>query len=155
MYEIYKQLTGDGKNYDNLSGTEVIKNKSTDHYEISTHIKNTSIEKDNRLRGNSQYKENEWYIQIPPISFREKNEDKWKVPPIVLPKSSDNYDIKTTDINKLPAGYRFSDIDTEDSWSDREEVKIRDKYIKIKIRYNGNKLATIYSILTMFQLSTS
>ena len=155
MYEIYKQLTGDGKNYDNLSGTEVVKNKLTDHYEISTHIKNTSIEKDNRLRGNSQYKENEWHIQIPSINFREKNEDKWKVPPIVLPKSSDNYDIKSTNINKLPAGYRFSDIDTEDSWSDREEAKIRDKYIKIKIRYNGNKLATIYSILTMFQLSTS
>lgn len=155
MYEIYKQLTGDGKNYDNLSGTEVVKNKLTDHYEISTHIKNTSIEKDNRLRGNSQYKENEWHIQIPSISFREKNEDKWKVPPIVLPKSSDNYDIKSTNINKLPVGYTISNIDTEDSWSDREEAKIRDKYIKIKIRYSGNKLATIYQILTMFQLSVS
>lgn len=153
MYEIYKQLTSDGKNYDNLSGTEVTHNKSTDQYNISVHVKNTPIDKENRIRGNSQYKENQWDIQIPSIVFNEKNEKEWEKPPIVLPKSTDQYDIKSTNIEKLPEGYTIDDIDTIDTWSERQEAKIRDKYIKIKIRYSGKQLATIYSILTMYQMS--
>lgn len=153
MYEIYKQLTSDGKNYDNLSGTEVTHNKSTDQYNISIHVKNTPIDKENRIRGNSQYKENQWDIQIPSIVFNEKNEKEWEKPPIVLPKSTDQYDIKSTNIEKLPKGYTAENIDTIDTWSKRKEAKIRDKYIKIKIRYSGKQLATIYSILTMYQMS--
>ena len=153
MYEIYKQLTSDGKNYDNLSGTEVTHNKSTDQYNISIHVKNTPIDKENRIRGNSQYKENQWDVQIPSIVFNEKNEKEWEKPPIVLPKSTDQYDIKSTNIEKLPEGYNIDDIDTIDTWSERKEAKIRDKYIKIKIRYSGKQLATIYSILTMYQMS--
>lgn len=155
MYEIYKQLTSDGKNYDNLSGTEVTHNKSTDQYNISIHVKNTPIDKENRIRGNSQYKENQWDIQIPSIVFNEKNEKEWEKPPIVLPKSTDQYDIKSTNIEKLPEGYTIDDIDTIDTWSERKEAKIRDKYIKIKIRYSGKQLATIYSILTMYQMSVA
>lgn len=153
MYEIYKQLTSDGKNYDNLSGTEVTHNKSTDQYNISIHVKNTPIDKENRIRGNSQYKENQWDVQIPSIVFNEKNEKEWEKPPIVLPKSTDQYDIKSTNIEKLPEGYTVENIDTIDTWSERKEAKIRDKYIKIKIRYSGKQLATIYSILTMYQMS--
>ena len=153
MYEIYKQLTSDGKNYDNLSGTEVTHNKSTDQYNISIHVKNTPIDKENRIRGNSQYKENQWDIQIPSIVFNEKNEKEWEKPPIVLPESTDQYDIKSTNIEKLPEGYTIENIDTIDTWSERKEAKIRDKYIKIKIRYSGKQLATIYSILTMYQMS--
>lgn len=153
MYEIYKQLTSDGKNYDNLSGTEVTHNKSTDQYNISIHVKNTPIDKENRIRGNSQYKENQWDIQIPSIVFNEKNEKEWEKPPIVLPESTDQYDIKSTNIEKLPEGYTVENIDTIDTWSERKEAKIRDKYIKIKIRYSGKQLATIYSILTMYQIS--
>lgn len=153
MYEIYKQLTSDGKNYDNLSGTEVTHNKSTGQYNISIHIKNTPIDKENRIRGNSQYKENQWDIQIPSIVFNEKNEKEWEKPPIVLPESTDQYDIKSTNIEKLPEGYTVENIDTIDTWSERKEAKIRDKYIKIKIRYSGKQLATIYSILTIYQIS--
>lgn len=153
MYEIYKQLTSDGKNYDNLSGAEVTHNKSTDQYNISIHVKNTPIDKENRIRGNSQYKENQWDIQIPSIVFNEKNEKEWEKPPIVLPESTDQYDIKSTNIEKLPEGYTVENIDTIDTWSERKEAKIRDKYIKIKIRYSGKQLATIYSILTMYQMS--
>lgn len=153
MYEIYKQLTSDGKNYDNLSGTEVTHNKSTDQYNISIHVKNTPIDKENRIRGNSQYKENKWDVQIPSIIFNEKNEKEWEKPPIVLPESTDQYDIKSTNIEKLPEGYTVENIDTIDTWSERKEAKIRDKYIKIKIRYSGKQLATIYSILTMYQIS--
>lgn len=153
MYEIYKQLTSDGRNYDNLSGTEVTHNKSTDQYNISVHVKNTPIDKENRIRGNSQYKENQWDIQIPSIVFNEKNEKEWEKPPIVLPKSTDQYDIKSTNIERLPEGYSVDNIDTIDTWSERKEAKIRDKYIKIKIRYSGKQLATIYSILTMYQMS--
>lgn len=153
MYEIYKQLTSDGKNYDNLSGTEVTHNKSIDQYNISIHVKNTPIDKENRIRGNSQYKENQWDVQIPSIVFNEKNEKEWEKPPIVLPESTDQYDIKSTNIEKLPEGYTINDIDTIDTWSERREAKIRDKYIKIKIRYSGKQLATIYSILTIYQMS--
>ena len=90
---------------------------------------------------------------MPSIVFNEKNEKEWEKPPIVLPKSTDQYDIKSTNIENLPEGYTIDNIDTIDTWSERKEAKIRDKYIKIKIRYSGKQLATIYSILTMYQMS--
>ena len=37
-------------------------------------------------------------------------------------------------------------------WVDKE-TKIRDKYIKIRVRYSGKELAIIHSIVTLFNYS--
>jgi len=49
-----------------------------------------------------------------------------------------------------PSGY----IDTSD-WTFRKEAKIRDKWIKIKVRYSGKNLAIIHSIATLYNISYS
>jgi hypothetical protein len=45
-------------------------------------------------------------------------------------------------------------IDTS-SWTLRKETKIRDKWIKIRVRYSGKNLAIIHSIATLYNISYS
>lgn len=152
IYDTYQlQNSKSGRDYQNLSGSELYWDKDLNDFRIITHIKNSPINKVGRLRGNSHYKEDRWDIQIPSINLIQKNEI-WphKVPPIVLntiPK-----DITTYDINKFPQGYNQQDIDTT-LWSLRKETKLRDKYIKIRIRYSGEQLAIITAIHTLYTIS--
>jgi hypothetical protein len=46
----------------------------------------------------------------------------------------------------------MGDIDTT-KWTFRKEAKIRDKYCRIRIRYDGTKLAVISAIITTFTIS--
>jgi hypothetical protein len=39
--------------------------------------------------------------------------------------------------------------------TENEEVKLKDKWIKIRIRYTGNKLAIITAIRTLYSVSYS
>jgi leucyl-tRNA synthetase len=48
----------------------------------------------------------------------------------------------------------YSAIDTE-GWTGRKEARIRDKWIKIRVRYSGKNLAIIHSIITLFNVSPS
>ena len=152
IYDTYQlQNSKSGRDYQNLSGSELYWDKDLNDFRIITHIKNSPINKVGRLRGNSHYKEDRWDIQIPSINLIQKNEI-WphKVPPIVLntiPK-----DITTYDINKFPTGYNQQDLDTT-LWSLRKETKLRDKYIKIRIRYSGEQLAIITAIHTLYTIS--
>jgi len=41
------------------------------------------------------------------------------------------------------------------NWTARKETKIRDKWIKIKVRYSGKDLAIIHSIITYYSISSS
>lgn len=72
------------------------------------------------------------------------------------------------DLQKL--GYNMSDIDTT-NWttypykdsngniyyatnaSARKETKIRDKYLKVRIRYTGEELAVITALKTLYTIS--
>ena len=107
-----------------------------------------------RLRGNSHYKEDKWNIQIPTMTFMQKNENRWKngVPPLILnwiPK-----DIKKSEISNidLPNTYDIGQISIA-RWTFRKETKLRDKYCRIKVRYSGEELAIISAILTTFNIS--
>ncbi|GMO69799.1 MAG: hypothetical protein Nk1A_9020 [Endomicrobiia bacterium] len=40
-----------------------------------------------------------------------------------------------------------------DTWGTRKEAKLRDKYIKIKVRYSGKDLAVISAIKTLYTVS--
>ena len=40
-------------------------------------------------------------------------------------------------------------------WTHRKETKIRDKWLKVRVRYSGNNLAIIHSIITLYKLSYS
>ena len=49
-----------------------------------------------------------------------------------------------------PAKY----IDVSD-WTARKETKIRDKWIKVRVRYSGKNLAIIHSLTTLYNISYS
>lgn len=50
-------------------------------------------------------------------------------------------------------GYNIDDIDVSDWWSGRKETRLRDKYIKIRVRYTGEELAIITALKTLFTIS--
>ena len=50
---------------------------------------------------------------------------------------------------ELPLNSKYP-IDTE-QWKSHKQTKIRDKYIKIKIRYSGDDLAIISGIINIFK----
>ena len=170
IYHKYHLMHDDDGVYDfqNLSGSEISWNRDLNQFNIITHIKNSQIDLVGRLRGNSRYKEGTWNVQIPSITFMQKNEeDQWplaqgsttlRVPPIIVNSQSLPNDLQSTDVSedKLPNMYGLSGdyIKTED-WTYRKETKIRDKWIKIRIRYSGKNLAVIHSLITLYTLSYS
>ena len=162
IYHKYQLMMGDGYDFQNLSGSEVVWNRKLNQFDIVSHIKNSPINKVGRTRGNSFYNEGKWQIQIPSISFMQKNEDNWidDKPPIVLTYLPE--DIKDS---SLPGGYSVIPntylnentkyITNQDGWTNRKETKIRDKWMKVRVRYSGKNLAVIHSLVTLFNISSS
>ena len=119
-----------------------------------------------RIKGNSEYKEDKWYVQIPSITFMQKNESNWTKPPIIINSNELPYDIQRSQVNSstLPEGYTLDAIKvlpntydrgdayppTYGGWTARKETKIRDKYMRVRIRYKGNDLAVISAIKTIY-----
>lgn len=162
-----------GRDYQHLAGAEVTYNSTTGQYSIWQHSKAVNIKTANRLRGNMTYKEDRFDIQINPLIYLEKNENTWPqghtkdaiarcYPPIVingplpndiLRPSVDVVDncitqLANSEIPKFPvAGI------TNESWGYRKETKLRDKCMRVRVRYTGDKLAIITSILTLYTQS--
>lgn len=126
-----------------------------------------------RRLGNAEYKEDRWFIQIPSINYVEKNEDKWEgdVPPLnlfynPLPETAKNWeepkqpfpnkevfvDSQGEHLYKYDNALSNKQIIKED-WGDYKQTRIRDKYMKIKVRYSGEDLAVIAAIITLFTTS--
>lgn len=142
------------RDYSRLSGSEIVRYEDLNQYNIATHVKNLPIPRHGIIKGNSYYQEDEWYIQIPSINIAQKNEATWKddKPPIVLnwiPNDLDKTEISDED---LPNTYNLGNVDTT-GWTYRQQIPMKDKYIKIKVRYTGNDLAIITGILTTYRLS--
>lgn len=99
-----------------------------------------------------------------PLSEDIWNSDDKKIPPIVVNSQQIPNDLKTGEITykRLPNiyqknidqtnGYWTKSINTE-PWTTRKETKIRDKWMKVRIRYSGKNLAIIHSIMTLFNIS--
>lgn len=176
--DYYTQVTSNSKNYSNLAGAEIVKNNN--EYHITNHAKGVDMKKDGRLRGNMYYQEDRWFVQINPITIVQKNElaSKWAkkdnryFPALVvgngLPSDLLTYTINNDSIPeflKTNFNYSISNIDTTD-WGiyptnvngtiiyadahTRQEIKVKDKYMKVKIRYSGTKPVSIQNILTYY-----
>lgn len=155
IYDYYTEITdSNDKDYRNLSGSEIIRDKLLNEYRIRTHIKNYPIDKFGRLKGNSHYKEDRWKIQIPSIAFMQKNENWKNKPPIVINYIPENYNGTYISDKCLPNTYTRENIEIGD-WTYRKETKIRDKYMKVRIRYEGSQLAVIQAVLTTYTESYS
>lgn len=110
--------------------------------------------KSSRMRGNSLYQEDQWQVQIAPLTLMQKNETWTNTPPIVINGVEGASDTQSSELTPelLPNTYTIGDVDTS-HWTYRKEAKIRDKYCKIRVRYSGVKLAIISAIITTFTLS--
>ena len=171
IYDKYTEMVGSRYDFKNLSGSEIKWNKNLNQFNIVTHIKNSPIDLVGVLRGNSRYKEGKWNIQIPSIIFNQKNESAWTndIPPIVINSQNVPNDLSDTRItsDKIPNIYTRTDRDNGENqtkitnyietgdWTYRKEAKIRDKWIKIRIRYSGKNLAIIHSLITLYNISYS
>lgn len=164
------------KDFSALAGGEIVHYKTLDEYRIWNHAKAVDMQTKGRLRGNMQYNEDKWLVQINPINVVYKNELSWdqgdiignrtvsseKVPielgqsPIpdeILEKGEINYDPNNPANNDIPENSMDRTITSWD-WKETQiqEVKLKDKWIKIRIRYTGNKLAVITAIKTLYSI---
>ena len=175
--DYYKGKTAPNKDYVNLSGSEIVYNEKLDEFRVWTHAKAADIKdpRIGRLRGNMNYQGDVWNIQINPIIFVQRNEPAWNTAkltketidkvPISVGNSPIPNDLKGFDITSetpvedyMPQdlrdlGYGPEDIDTSDWWSGRKEARLRDKYIKIRVRYTGEELAIITALKTLYTIS--
>jgi hypothetical protein len=81
------------------------------------------------------------------------------LPPIILNSSNIPNDLNTTLISsdRVPniySHYGYTSVKV-DAWTYRKEARIRDKWIKIRVRYSGKNLAVIHSLITLYNVSYS
>lgn len=193
IYDVYQRMTSNGRDYQNLTGGEIVWDKQLNEFKVMTHQKGIDMKKNGRLRGNMFYKEDVWNVEIRPINFVQKNEtvevsSNDPIPIIVsrIPhynhinlltgKPYDNPNDYPDGSPAMPvaqpipfmSGYNGHKVFLFDSgspididpiylskWSSRKEARLRDKHIRIKVRYSGNDLAVISAIKTMYTNSFS
>lgn len=165
------------KDFSALAGGEIVYYDTLDEYRIWNHTKAVDMQSRGRLRGNMQYNEDQWLVQINPINIVQKNEKSWdsedlignrtvskdKVPielgqsPIpdeVLENGDITYDPDDQTNNDIPENSIDRAI-VSWNWNESQmsEVKVKDKWIKIRVRYSGTKLAIITAITTLYSIS--
>ena len=156
------------KDFSALSGAEIVRYKNLDEYRIWNHAKAVDLNTETRLRGNMQYKEDKWNIQINPINFVETNEPDWKdmlgnkttkipvelrcspIPEEVLldPDGNPKEDLQIPE--SFQSGGRYYTL-----WNNTKvgEAKLKDKFVKIRVRYSGKELAIISALKTLYSIS--
>ena len=171
--DYYHTKSGDStKDYSALSGAEVIYDDKFKEFKIQNHVKGIPIDgKKGRLRGNMHYKEDKWYVQINPLNIIQCNEPSWKegigASGLGLDCDGNKVPIEI-DQYPLPNDLNITQLSSNDvvekdrnivqwKWEDSQiqEVKMKDKWIKIRVRYDGKKLAVINAIMTLFSISYS
>lgn len=158
--DYYKTITAPrGKDYPNLVGCELIRQEDLDSYELCNHVKVRDVNKVGISRGNARYRNDRWEFQISPIALYQRNE-KWvnDVPPLLLYNIPQNIYIDGFDIPEelKNAGYKYPvQLDTK-GWNsianNRKEFKLMDKYMKVRVRYTGDKLVLILAATTKYNI---
>ena len=162
-YYHLKDGTSQSKDFSALSGAEIVKYDTLQEYRIWNHAKAVDMLDDTkgRLRGNMQYKEDKWYVQINPINLVQKNEEEWRD---LNGEKTDKIPVELNQ-NPLPSDVLGGKFDVPSSfekrgyvqwnWEDSQnkEVKLKDKWVKIRVRYKGDKLAIITAIKTLYSAS--
>ena len=140
--------------------------------------------KKGRLRGNMQYKEDKWYVQINPLNIVQKNEPAWddvkyditQQSKLALDNITQQSKLALDNIIPIEIGQQPIPAEVIDwtegrgtrippnsekraivqwKWeeSQMKEAKIKDKWMKVRIRYTGNKLAVITAVKTLYSIS--
>ena len=90
-----------------------------------------------------------------------------RIPPIVINSQYIPTDLTNNNVttNTLPNVYTGTadypdelnpgDYVKTSEWTYRKEAKIRDKWMKVRVRYSGKNLAIIHSVITLYNRSYS
>lgn len=159
------------KNFSALSGAEIVRYPNLDEYRIWNHAKAVDIhdfQKGGRMRGNMQYKEDKWDVQINPLNLVQRNESQseWtniygdgteKMVPAECNLFAPPAEVYNKDENEgavtLPSDWERNVISWGVSDKINKEVKLKDKFIKIRVRYSGKDLAIISALKTLYSIS--
>jgi hypothetical protein len=81
------------------------------------------------------------------------------LPPIIINSSNVPNDLSTSLISSdivpnIYTNYGYAGVNVG-GWTYRKEARIRDKWIKIRVRYSGKNLAVIHSLATLYNISYS
>lgn len=172
--DFYQSKSDYNMDYQRMSGSEIVYDKTMNQFRIATHIKGCpfggqykqhdtgEVKTYGRSNGNMHYKEGIWNVQIPSIVYWQKNEKPWIYPPLnIVNNPTPNYEpISVIGIPQKLSELGYINGDGSENilfdtsiWENRKETRIRDKYLKVKIRYTGDDLAVIYAIKTLFTIS--
>lgn len=151
---------GNTHNFRDLCGAEIVYYKTLNEFRIWNHSRGVNMEENGPLRGNMRYLEDKWYVQISPVNLVQCNEPSWtKVDygtgnkdnvPIELNQA--NF-INTQSVEEIGPLKERGLVFWQEDQIRRSEIKPKDKYIKIRIRYSGEKLAIISAIKTLYSIS--
>lgn len=164
IYDEYVQLMEDNKDYSRMSGGEIAWDELLNEFKIIVHAKAEDIRKSGRIQGNMHYKEDLWDIQINPLVYIQKNENQWNYPPINPTIFPNTNVVDASQVTSIPPdlanlGYGETEqLVSNSGWTGRKETKLRDKFIKIKVRYyNGQDknldLVVVQAIKTLYTIS--
>ena len=153
-------------NYAWLSGSEIVYYKNLNEFRILNHVPAVNIANNTLLKGNMLYKEDKWDVQITPINYIQKNERKtdWinkygDSNKVMVPAELNLFKMNTSipgngsNTLKLPDDWERNIVKWSDYDSNFKEVKMKDKYLKVRIRYSGEDLAIISAINTLYSIS--
>lgn len=159
------------KNYARLSGSEIVRYDNLNEFRIWNHVKATNLAEEGLRNGNMMYKEDKWQVQIPSINYVQKNEEKsdWKskyslqdTSKIMVPAELNLFKVESdipkdrdsgNNVLQLPDDWERNIVKWANYDTNFKEAKMKDKYIKIRIRYSGEDLAIISAIYTLYSLS--
>ncbi len=161
-----KASSPEGMDYKNIVGAELTYYPERQEYRLWQHTEAISLDdldQDNSyniLKANCKYLEDRWKIQINPIKIAYKNEDNWTKPPFAIKNVSvpgfalkvSNGD-KINDSDNILNGTTVNIDNTE--WDHVREIDLKDKFIKVRIRYSGEELAVVDFINTLYNISYS
>lgn len=102
-----------------LRDCTIIENNKTKEKLVNLYQKGNTIKANGRLKGNMDYVEDSWDIQIQPLTFK----------------------------------YAYLLPDGTLALSDNSEMKVRDKYLKVRVKYDGTQYAIITALKTLFTIS--
>ena len=167
--DYYAGATAPSKDYSALAGGEIIRYDTLNEYHIWNHTKAVDVSDPTkgRMRGNMQYKEDKWHVQINPLNIVQRNESQWtnlngnptNCVPVELKQNPLPSDVLDPTTMQVPSSFEKGQGRGYVVWNWQEsqirEAKIKDKWLKVRIRYKGNKLAIITAIRTLYSISYS
>lgn len=122
--------------------TEVVRDEVLNQYMLKIVDKVKNIKDYGRLIGNIEYREDKWNVVISPIYFRKKEKIK-------------DFDEVTGETESDLAENAKIEYDNCQRKGAIESAKLRDKWMKVRIRYKGDKLVVITAIQSLLKLSFS